>query len=129
MQYCRAAGIPAVLFLYGRKIMTKFRNNIAGKCGVNAAVIAEYLWYLQLNEASGDPKSFHHGSAWCRCSVRMMTAEFPFLSLHMAKNAVYELREKGFIRKGCFNDDRFDHTNEYRRRRSGSGRPHVTGRK
>ena len=93
--------------------MTKFRNNIAGKCGVNAAVIAEYLWYLQLNEACGDPKSFHHGSAWCRCSARMMTAEFPFLSLHMAKNAVYELRRQGFIRKGCFNDDRFDHTNWY----------------
>ena len=30
-----------------------------------------------------------------------------------AQNAVYELRKKGFIRKGCFNDDCFDHTNWY----------------
>ena len=31
----------------------------------------------------------------------------------MAKDAVGLLKENGYIRKGCFNDNRFDHTNWY----------------
>ena len=34
-------------------------------------------------------------------------------SIHMAKDAVNVLVGKGYIRKGCFNDNRFDHTNWY----------------
>ena len=34
--------------------MSKFRNNIAMHCGVNAAVVAEHLWYLLVNEAAGE---------------------------------------------------------------------------
>lgn len=43
----------------------------------------------------------------------MMTAEFPFLSIPMAKRAIKVLSDRGYILKGCFNDDRFDHTNWY----------------
>ena len=93
--------------------MTKFRNNVAIHCGVNAAVIAEYLWYLLMNEVTEDEAFCRHGKYWCRCSALMMTGEFPFMSIHMVKDAIKVLKEKNIIRKGCFNEDRFDHTSWY----------------
>ena len=93
--------------------MTKFRNNIAMHCGVNAAIVAEHLWYLLMNEASGDDAFHRHGSYWCRCSALMMTGEFPFMSLHMVKDAIKVLKKKNIIRKGCFNENKFDHTSWY----------------
>lgn len=93
--------------------MTGFRNDIAVKCGVNAAVIAEFLWDHLKDDGDGDGVLERHGRCWYRCSARMMTGEFPYLSIHMAKDAVNVLARKGYIRKGCFNDNRFDHTNWY----------------
>jgi len=93
--------------------MTYFRNDIAAKCGVNAAIVAQMLWDRLIDEAGTEKALERHGCFWSRCSARMMTAELPFLSIHMAKDAVGLLRENGYIRKGCFNDNRFDHTNWY----------------
>jgi len=93
--------------------MCKFRSNIARLCGLNAAIIAEYLWQLYLNEACGDPEMYRHDKFWVRKSALMMTGEFPFLSIDMVKDAVKILREKNIIRKGCFNENRFDRTNWY----------------
>jgi hypothetical protein len=38
-----------------------------------------------------------HGRFWYRCSARMMTGEFPYLSIHMAKDAVNVLAVKGYM--------------------------------
>ena len=93
--------------------MTKFRNNVAIHCGVNAAIVAEHLWYLLMNEASGGDAFHRHGSYWCRGSALMMTGEFPFMSRHMVKDAIRVLKKKNIIRKGCFNENKFDHTSWY----------------
>jgi hypothetical protein len=93
--------------------MSEFRDNIAVQVGVNAALVAEYLWYLLMNEASGEDAFLHQGKYWCRCSARMITAEMPFLSRDMVSNATLKLRRKGYIRKSEFNDDRFDRTSWY----------------
>lgn len=93
--------------------MTRFRNSIALHCGVNAAVIAEYLWCLLMKEAAKDDAFHRYGTYWCRCSALMMTGELPFMSLHMVKDAIRVLKKKNIIRNGCFNEDKFDRTNWY----------------
>lgn len=93
--------------------MCVFRVNVARLCGLNAAIIAEYLYQLYNNEACGDPEMYRHGDFWVRKSALMMTGEFPFLSIDMVKDAVKVLKEKNIIRKGCFNENKFDHTSWY----------------
>ena len=93
--------------------MVKFRKNIAFFCGINAAVVAEYLWE-QLNEQhKTQSTTFKYEHYWVRCSQLMMTGEFPFMSKHMVKDAVDLLIEKNILRKDHFNDSRFDRTNWY----------------
>ena len=50
---------------------------------------------------------------WCRCSVKMFTAELPCLTYSMVETALEKLIETGIIRKRCLNKNRFDHTNWY----------------
>ena len=49
--------------------MCVFRVNVARLCGLNAAIIAEYLWQLYNNEACGDPEMYRHGDYWVRKSA------------------------------------------------------------
>jgi len=93
--------------------MAKFRNNVAQQFGIIPAIVAEHLWYLYLNEASGDGTHCHHGRYWCRCSQMNLVSEFPFLTRHMVQGAIAVLKKKDLIRSGCFNEDRFDHTGWY----------------
>ena len=93
--------------------MCKFRVSVARLCGLNAAVIAEHLWYLYNNESCGNPERYRHGAYWVRQSALMMTGEYPFLSVDMVKDAIKMLKEKNIIRKGCFNENKFDHTAWY----------------
>ena len=86
---------------------------VAVKCGINAAVVAEILWDLQRCEFRKGKIVYRHGNRWCRCSQRMITVICPALSVHMVKDAIKALRETGIIRKECFNEDKFDHTNWY----------------
>ena len=90
--------------------MAKFRNNVAMQFGMTAAVIAEHLWYLYLNEGYGDEKNFYNGSYWTRCSQTALMYEFPFLTRHMVQDALKLLRDRKMIRKGCYNESRFDKT-------------------
>ena len=93
--------------------MERFRGNVAGQCGMNAAVVAEYLWQLLADEVAGEEPFYRHDHYWCRASALAITGECPYLSLHMVKDAIKVLKKKSYIRKGCFNDNRFDHTNWY----------------
>jgi hypothetical protein len=93
--------------------MSKFRNNVAAQVGINAAIVAEYLWYLLTEEVSDEDAFCCHGYYWCRCSALTITGEYPYLSLHMVKDAIENLHKNNYIRKGCFNDNKFDHTNWY----------------
>ena len=93
--------------------MTGFRRNIAVTCGVNAAIIADHLWEELALQAMQKEAIERHGRYWCRGSYQMMTVYHPYLSIHMIRNAVEALQKNNIIRKGCFNENRFDHTNWY----------------
>lgn len=93
--------------------MTGFRRNIAVTCGVNAAIIADHLWEELALQAMQKEAIERHGRYWCRCSYQMMTVDHPYLSIHMVRDAVEALQKNNIIRKGCFNENRFDHTNWY----------------
>ena len=93
--------------------MYKFNRNIAERCGVNAAIVAQLIWD-SIETSNYDGYSyFHDEMRWCRCSVQMMTGIFPFLSHHMIKDALSVLIKKKIIEKGCFNESKFDRTNWY----------------
>lgn len=89
--------------------MYTFRGNIAEKFGVNAAVVAEYLYagereleYMELADRT-----------WYRCSLKTMTIDNPYLTVDMAKRAVKKLREGGIIRTKKLSKSGYDHTNWY----------------
>lgn len=92
--------------------MTKFRNQVARRYGIKAAIIAEYLWEgvaisRNLNEM------WMHDKPWTRCSRKVIALTFPFLTTDEIGNAIHILLDEGVIRKGKYNDDKFDRTNWY----------------
>ena len=87
--------------------MYTFRGNIAEKFGINAAVVAEYLYagereleYMELADRT-----------WYRCSQKTMTIDNPYLSADMVKRAVGKLRDSGIIRTKKLSKSRYDQTN------------------
>lgn len=93
--------------------MTLFRNDVAVKCGVNAAIIADLLWHIINDNSRYEKRRYFYGSNWCRCSLKSMTIKYPYLTRNMAGTAVRRLIDQGIIIKACLNDSRFDHTNWY----------------
>ena len=54
--------------------MCKFKDNVAVKCGVNAAIVAQFIWdNIKLGNYDGGIYE-REGKVWCRCSMKMMTA-------------------------------------------------------
>ena len=62
--------------------MTYFRNTVAVKCGINAAIVAEIIWELQKTEFDKSKTVYHRHRRWCRCSQPMITLICPALSVH-----------------------------------------------
>ena len=88
----------------------KFNMDIAAACGLREAVIADFIRGLQL---TGDETTYRHGYLWVKCTQKMMTVHIPFLTESMVRRSVRKLKEKGIIKVGVFDDDRFDHTYWY----------------
>ena len=62
--------------------MINYENEVAVKCGINAAVIADYLWNLKENHRFGKGKSaYRYGKVWVRCSQPMITSEIRYLTI------------------------------------------------
>ncbi len=96
-------------FFLWREEMFTFRGNIAGKFGINAAVVAEYLY----SGADGLEERELAGRTWYRCSSGRITADNPFLTADMVKRAVGILRDEGIVRSKRLSKCGFDHTNWY----------------
>ena len=71
--------------------MTYFRNTVAVKCGINAAIVAEIIWELQKTEFDKSKTVYHRHRRWCRCSQPMITLICPALSVHMVRDAIKTL--------------------------------------
>lgn len=91
--------------------MAKFNDSLAAIVGTNAAIVAELLWSIVNKDQQGVIKKY--GRKWGRCSMKMMTVRYPFLSIHQVEYALKVLRMSGIISKGNFNSSRFDHANWY----------------
>ena len=89
-----------------------FDLDIAQKYGVNAAVLACFLWDCIEEQSTQSPR-LHEGKIWVRCSVQMMTGFFPFLSYDEIRYALKQLIRGRVLTKGRFNESRFDRTNWY----------------
>ena len=89
-----------------------FDSDIAKKYGVNAAVLACFLWDC-IEQKSTESPQLHEGKVWVRCSVQMMTGFFPFLSYDEIRYALKRLVKGRVLTKGRFNESRFDRTNWY----------------
>ena len=89
-----------------------FDSDIAKKYGVNAAVLACFLWDC-IEQKSTESPQLHEGKVWVRCSVQMMTGFFPFLSYDEIRYALKRLVKGRVLTKGQFNESRFDRTNWY----------------
>lgn len=89
-----------------------FHSDIAKKYGVNAAVIAGFLWDCIEQKSTENPK-LHEGKVWCRCSVLMLTGFFPYMSYDEVRYALKRLIKGRVLTKGSFNESRFDRTNWY----------------
>lgn len=89
--------------------MYTFRGNIAGKFGINAAVVAEYLY---AGDSELEEMDFA-GKTWYRCSAKRITVDNPFLTIDMVKHAVRVLRKSGIISTRKLAKSSFDHTNWY----------------
>lgn len=74
--------------------MCDFKKDIAVRYGVNAAVIAQFLWDSIEGPDHSSKRVCRDGKKWCRCSILMMTGIFPFLSRHMVSDALKSLCDK-----------------------------------
>ena len=93
--------------------MCDFKKDIAVRYGVNAAVIAQFLWDSIEGPDHSGKRVYRDGKKWCRCSILLMTGIFPFLSRHMVSDALERLIKAHVIKKDCLNSNRFDRTNWY----------------
>ena len=93
--------------------MVLLRKNIALYCNINAAIIAGYLWERLETQHKTPDTTFKYEHYWTRCSQLMMTGEYPFMTIHMVKDAIDLLIKKHIIKKAHFNNSRFDRTNWY----------------
>ena len=88
--------------------MFTFRGNIAERCGINAAIVAEYLY----TENRFEEKELA-GKIWCRCSSRRIAADNPFLTVDMIKRSLDILRNENIVSSKRLSKCGFDHTNWY----------------
>ena len=88
----------------------KFNMDIAAVCGLREAVIADFIRGLQLTSIE---TTYRHGHLWVKCTQKTMTVHIPFLTEDMVSRSVRRMRDKGIIKIGVFDDDKFDHTYWY----------------
>ncbi len=83
-----------------------FDADIAKKYGVNAAVLACFLWDC-IEQKSAESPQLHEGKVWVRCSVQMMTAFFPVSVLRRDPLRPETTGQGAGTHKGQFNESRF----------------------
>lgn len=93
--------------------MTFFKSKVADVAGVNAAVVAQFLWDNTCFDESDDNAIYENGRFWCRFSRIKMAANFSFLSEDQVDTAVWKLINAKIIKMGRHNESPFDKTCAY----------------
>ena len=87
-----------------------YEVEVAREVGLNAAAVATFLWRRLIHDPN---MKYRHGYAWIKASYGLMSFAMPFLTKAQARYAVGKLMDKGYIKKGNYNDYKFDRTNWY----------------
>lgn len=87
-------------------MLIRVNKAVAMRCGLNAAVVADYLW----QSFAEDEPIIREGKHWIRRSKLMMSLELSFFTEEMIKGALNRLIKDRVIQKGNFNESRFDRT-------------------
>ena len=86
-----------------------FSVEIAQKCGVNAAIIFQNIYYwCEHNRANG--RNEHDGLFWTFNSRKAFMELFPYLTERQVRTALDKLIEEGLIVTGNYNTDPRDRT-------------------
>ncbi len=85
-----------------------YSNKMATRYGINAALVAAYLY-----EGVGIDARRHHERTWFRCAKRTLTAFYPFCGIGAVSYALKRLVDNGVLVKHEYNDSRFDRTLSY----------------
>ena len=89
-----------------------FDPAIAGKAGVNAAVIYQNIaFWVEKNRANN--KHLHEGRYWTYNSMRAFEELFPYLTQKQIRTAIDKLIDCGLIVAGNFNKAGYDRTKWY----------------
>lgn len=87
-------------------------TNIAQRYGVNAALVAQYIWE-EIGQNEFADRYSYEGKSWMRLSQMMFTAVLPYLSKNMVRRALERLMKQGVIIRREFSESRFDRTSWY----------------
>lgn len=84
----------------------------AKKYGVDAAIIINhFIFWIEKNRANG--KHQHEGRTWTYNSTRAFSLLFPYWSEQKIKRILADLKEKGVLVTGNFNNSGIDRTKWY----------------
>lgn len=89
----------------------KYNLNIACKCGLREAVIADFI--KGMHSKGGTTMKVIDETIWVKCTQKTMTEEIPFLTEEMVRNSVRKLEAKGILSVDILDDDKFDRTYWY----------------
>lgn len=82
-------------------------NALATRLGINAALVADFLWEETENRFSPE-------HTWFRFSHKMFTVEFPYISERTIRRTMKRLTDKGILKKCEHNASAFDRTLSYK---------------
>lgn len=89
-----------------------FDPEIAGKVGLNAAVIYQnILWWAEKNAAND--RHFHDGLWWTYNSIAAFADLFPYLTGKQIRTALDKLEQDGLLVSGTFNNSAYNRTKWY----------------
>lgn len=86
-----------------------FDTEIAREYGVVEAIILEHF-YFWISKNIANEKHFIEGNYWTYSSVRALNEIFGYLTPKRIRNAIENLKDKGLINVGNFNEAKFDQT-------------------
>jgi hypothetical protein len=89
-----------------------FDPEIAGRVGVNAAVIYQNVLFWCAHNAAND-KHIHEGLAWTYNSLEAFDQLFPYLTKNQIRTAIKKLESEGLLKRGNFNKAGYDRTTWY----------------
>lgn len=86
----------------------QFNTEIAKDLGIGAVFVDYIAQCVLTNEANN--KHFHEGTYWTYNTAEALLSLFEYFTKNQLRTVIKNAIDKGYLRKGNFNKDRFDRT-------------------